>query len=289
MSPLNFAGYVPLRRGIWEHRSNWRVTGSEFDVLLALISHADKSTGTGWINAPTLHVNYCPDLSFFTVRRALKGLSDKGYIWRQIIFHSRVPYLYAVNKYEVTYGPHKGFQTSIAEVTHSNNPKDILYVRRASDPAPEGAPEGAPDPAPEGAPDPAPEGAPYYKKGDHEKGEWKSEKALVDSSEAEKRCPKVMPESEASKRSHQVMATIKTGGEAENRCQKMKPENDATPETPSYKKLETPVSRESLPFGLTRRGEKFFTSQGTELPPERAKELLEGWQPLNEQMNAGTL
>ena len=143
---MNFGGYVPLRRGIIEHLMNGRLSNNEGLVLIFLIMLADKATGRGTINAPSLRT-FLPELSYDAAKRALLSLEEKHYIYRQITPFSKRVYPYWVNRYTVTDGPRKLLQIDLSQVFESRNIADIRYV----DPVPEGAREGAP----EGARDPA--------------------------------------------------------------------------------------------------------------------------------------
>jgi hypothetical protein len=107
---------------------------------------ADKETGSGTINSPTLR-SFTPDLSHDAAKRALLGLEQKRYIYRQIIPFSKRVYRFWVNLYMPTSGPHKLRQINLSQVFESGDINDIQYV----DPAPQGAPQTAPQGAPQGA------------------------------------------------------------------------------------------------------------------------------------------
>lgn len=160
---MNFGGYVALRRGLLAHLQDGRLSNAEALALTVLIMLADKSTGAGTINAPTLRT-FLPELSYDAAKRILLSLEEKRYIYRKIIPFSTRVYPYWVNKYVPSTGPHKLLQTDLSQVFESKNIKDIRYGKSAPDPALEGALEGAPDPAP------------HYKNG---KGKQEKEKTTL--------------------------------------------------------------------------------------------------------------
>jgi hypothetical protein len=143
---MNLNGWVQLRRGILDHLRDGRLSIYEFLVLIVLIMLADKCTGRGTINAPTLRC-FVPELSKDAAKRVLNSLEEKRYIYRKIIPFSKVVYPFWVNRFIPSAGPHKGLQIDLAKVFESKDIKDIAYIDLAPHNAPEGAPEGAPDPA----------------------------------------------------------------------------------------------------------------------------------------------
>jgi hypothetical protein len=125
---MNFTGWVPIRRSILEHTMTGALSGNEFMVLTTLILLADKSTGRGTINAPSIHT-YLPGLKYDSAKRTLQSLEEQGYIWRQITPMSKLVYPYWVNRYEITDGPHSTLQTDLSQVFESRDIKDIRYVK----------------------------------------------------------------------------------------------------------------------------------------------------------------
>jgi hypothetical protein len=143
---VNFVGYVPLRRGLLSHIQDGRLTNNEALTFVVLLMLADKETGSGTINSPTLR-SFMPGLSHDAAKRALLGLEEKRYIFRQITPFSKRVYRFWVNLYMPTTGPHKSLQINLSQVFESGDINDIRYV----DPAPEGAPQPPPQTAPQGA------------------------------------------------------------------------------------------------------------------------------------------
>lgn len=139
---MNLTGYVPLRRGVLEHTMAGKLSTQEFAAFTALVLLADKETGAGRINAPVL-TSWLPDLSYDAAKRALLSLESKRYIFREIVPFSKRMYVYWVNRYTLTSGPHRLLQTDLSKVFESKEPKDIRYI----DPAPQTAPQAAPQTA----------------------------------------------------------------------------------------------------------------------------------------------
>lgn len=164
---MNFIGYVQLRRGIMDHLVDGRLSNNEALVLIWLIMLADKSTGAGTINAPSLRA-FVPGLSYHAAKRVLLSLEEKRYIFRHIVPFSKLVYPYWVNRYTITDGPRKLLQIDLSQVFESRNIADIRYINPALEGAREGALEGAPEPAL------------YYNKG--EKKNDKREYSIMDNS-----------------------------------------------------------------------------------------------------------
>jgi hypothetical protein len=143
---MNFVGYVPLRRGLLSHIQEGRLTSNEALTFVVLLLLADKETGSGTINGPALR-SFMPGLSHDAAKRALLGLEEKRYIFRQIIPFSKRVYRFWVNLYMPTSGPNKLRQINLSQVFDSGDINDIEFV----DPAPQGAPQTAPQGAPQGA------------------------------------------------------------------------------------------------------------------------------------------
>jgi hypothetical protein len=192
------------------------MSNTEMLVFIYLVALADKETGSGTINAPTLRA-FLPGLSHDAAKRVLCSLESKGYVFRDITPFSKQVYRFWVNKYQPTVGKYKLLQTNISKALESRDVNDIEYV----DPALETAPVSAPVTAPVGAL--------YYKKGEERiekdnpntiSSECASERALiceeisaqdssqkrsqVESASAHKSAHKSAPP-EAHKNVHQVM------------------------------------------------------------------------------------
>ncbi len=139
---MNLIGFVPLRRGIIAHTQNGNLSNTECLVLIYLIMLANKSTGAGTINAPTLRT-FLPGLSYDAAKRVLLALEEKRYIFRRIVPFSKLVYQYWVNRYTPTVGRYKSLQCNLAKVFESRSVKDIEYVQPVPEDAPEAAPDGA--------------------------------------------------------------------------------------------------------------------------------------------------
>ena len=153
---MTFVGWVPLRRGIFEHTMLGRLTGNEALVLLCLITLADHKTGSGTTNAAAIRT-YLPSLSYDSAKRALCSLEDKHYLFRAIVHRSKRVYPYWINRYEPSDGSHKMLQIDLSEVFESKDIKDINYVT----PPPHSALHTSPETAPQ-----SPRRTPLYNNND---------------------------------------------------------------------------------------------------------------------------
>lgn len=141
-----FVGWVPLRRGIFEHTMFGRLTNNEALVLLCLIGLADHRTGSGTTNAAAIRT-YLPGLTYSSAKRALLSLEEKHYIYRDIVPQSKRVYRYWVNRYEPSDGPYKSLQINLSEVFHSKDSKNIRYVEAAPQTSLQTPPQTAPQTA----------------------------------------------------------------------------------------------------------------------------------------------
>lgn len=146
-----FNGYVQLRRGLLEHVHDGRLSLIEFAVLTTLILLADKSSGSGTINANTLGTFVGEGLDYESEnprnrqrgkQRVLRNLEAKGYIYRHIVPHSKRAYRYWVNKYLLTDGANKSRRVDIAQVLITKDVKDIRYMSAVAETVAEGVAEG---------------------------------------------------------------------------------------------------------------------------------------------------
>jgi hypothetical protein len=144
---VNLAGYVPLRRAVFEHTAAGKLSSTECLVFILLVALADRRTGSGTINAPSLRA-FLPELSYDAAKRVLCSLESKGYVFRDIVPYSKLVYRFWINKYRPTEGKHKSLQINISKALESRDVNDIEYI----DTALEGALEGALETALEGAP-----------------------------------------------------------------------------------------------------------------------------------------
>lgn len=147
---MNFAGWVPMRRGIVTHLIDRRLSIAEYAVLSLLILLADKETGGYTINVPTLRF-FIPELSPDAADRALRSLHEKRYIFRKITLQSTVAYPYWIQGYEPTAGAHKGKRLDLSQVFARKGTSNLRYVSRADEGANERADEPADERADQGA------------------------------------------------------------------------------------------------------------------------------------------
>jgi hypothetical protein len=145
-----FNGYIQLRRGLLEHLHDGRISLLEFAVLTVLITIASKETGSGTINANTLGSFIGDGLDYESEvprnrqrgkQRILKNLEVKGYIFRQVVPHSKRAYRYWVDKYLCTDGLNKSRRLDLSQVRESQDIKDIRYAGAVAEPVAEGVAE----------------------------------------------------------------------------------------------------------------------------------------------------
>lgn len=146
---LNFAGYVPVRRGISGHLVTGHLTLLEWAVMHVLLLLADSGTGMGYINSPLLHY-YLRDLSLAGAKRTLLSLEEKGYIFRKITPHARHAYPFWIDRYYITSGRKAHSRVDLSDVFASKDIKDIKYGPGDPETRPDGEPVGEPVSGPEG-------------------------------------------------------------------------------------------------------------------------------------------
>ena len=256
---MNFSGFVPFRRGILEQTMTGALSNHEFIALTVLILLADKSTGRGTINAPTLRT-FLPELSYPAAKRILKSLQDKAYIWRLVIPHDKVAYPYWVAGYEPTTGPHKAFRLDISQVIQSNDPKDIRYRR----PVPEGEPHPEPHREPEGEPHPVPN----YKK-DKDKNKKKENPPLLEGVCASACSPNA-----------NVVSTVMSAERLT--CEPGDAHVVSTECARGDSHGDSVVSREvndlPLPPGIVRQGDRYYAANGAELEAAWVRHLASSFE-----------
>lgn len=124
---MNFAGYIPLNRGLIEHTMDRRLTNNEALVFVWLLMLADRKTGSYTINGPTLRT-FLPGLSKGAAQDALEGLHKKRYIYRDVTPRSIAVYRYWVDKFTPTDGPHRNLQLDLSEVFATNDTSKLRFV-----------------------------------------------------------------------------------------------------------------------------------------------------------------
>jgi hypothetical protein len=141
-------GYTQKRRGAVEHLRDGRLTLLEYgahDLVLAL---ADKKTGIWWGSAKALAAHCgAGDVSERQARHLLESLESKHYIRRFAKKRGHGNYAILINKYEVTFGAHKGMRLNAEKTADWRNPVyesclESGLEQRAENGAAEGRAEG---------------------------------------------------------------------------------------------------------------------------------------------------
>jgi hypothetical protein len=120
-------GFLQLRRGVFEHIKDGRMSHLDGLVFIYIASQADTRTGIWNGSAGALAGEIC--LSSRNARRALERLSlsaKGGYIKRFPVPGSHVCYPILVNKFLVTDGEHKGEHLNARD---SKSVGELTYVR----------------------------------------------------------------------------------------------------------------------------------------------------------------
>jgi hypothetical protein len=113
-------GYIQLRRGLFEHVTEGRITSTEAFLYMAIIAHAKPDTGI-WTGSSGLLASLY-GFSPRTARDLLEKLESKGYIKRfpKPGSHSNYPVL--INKYECSDGAAKGWRLNATATIDCEDP-----------------------------------------------------------------------------------------------------------------------------------------------------------------------
>jgi hypothetical protein len=117
------SGFLQLRRGVFEHIRDGRMSLADFAVYSYIIAQADTRTGiwNGSAGALAGELSISPRLA----RKLLERLSRGGYIKRFAVPGKHICYPVLVHKFIVTNGEHRGEQLN---ATASMSPTDLRYV-----------------------------------------------------------------------------------------------------------------------------------------------------------------
>jgi len=115
-------GFLQLRRGIWEHIRDGRLSLSDSAVYIYIASQADTRTGvwTGSAGALAGELSISPRLA----RRFIERLTKGDYIRRFPVPGRHVCYPILVHKFLLTDGEHRGEQLNAIA---STSPDDLRY------------------------------------------------------------------------------------------------------------------------------------------------------------------
>lgn len=116
------SGFSQLRRGIWEHVRDGRLSLQDVAVHQYIASQADTRTGIWNGSAGALAGELC--ISARIARRFIERLTRGGYIRRFPVPGRHVCYPMLVHKFLITDGEHKGEQLNALA---STSPADLAY------------------------------------------------------------------------------------------------------------------------------------------------------------------
>jgi hypothetical protein len=133
-------GFIQLRRGLFEHLRDGRLTLLELSALCVILLLADKATGI-WIGSARALAANCGagDITDRQARHLLESLEKKGYIRRFPRRRSHANYPILVNRYLVTFGAYSGMTLNAAATDDWRQP---VYESRQEQGAERGAEDG---------------------------------------------------------------------------------------------------------------------------------------------------
>jgi hypothetical protein len=119
------SGFLQLRRGLWEHIREGRMSITEGLAFVYICSQADTRTGIWKGCAKSL----CGELGIpgRTARDVLERMEHDDYIRRFAIPGRHICYPILVHKFEITQGEHDGAQLNALE---SKSPAELSYFSR---------------------------------------------------------------------------------------------------------------------------------------------------------------
>lgn len=123
MSKAN--GFVPLRRGIWEHVRDGRMSHLEALAFIYLCSQADTRSGiwNGSAGALAGELGIRPR----TARDLLERMQQDGYVRRFTVPGKHICYPVLIHKFPLTQGEHNGEQLN---ALGSKSPVELSYFPR---------------------------------------------------------------------------------------------------------------------------------------------------------------
>jgi hypothetical protein len=131
-------GFVPLRRGLWEHLRDGRMSPFETLAFIYICSQADTRTGIwkGSAGALVTEIGFKPR----TARDVLERMEHGDYIRRFAVPGRHVCYPILVHKFPLTQGEHDGEQLNALE---STSPADLRYFPCEHDGEQHGEPDAS--------------------------------------------------------------------------------------------------------------------------------------------------
>ncbi len=135
-------GFVPLRRGLWEHVRDGRMSLTEAVAFIYICSQADTRTGLWNGSAGALAGEL--GLPVRTARDVLERMEHGDYIRRFAVPGRHLCYPILVHKFPITQGEHNGEQLNALE---SKSPAELSYIPREHDGEQHGEHDGEHDAA----------------------------------------------------------------------------------------------------------------------------------------------
>jgi hypothetical protein len=118
-------GFLPLRRGLWEHVRDGRMSRTEALAFIYICSQADTRTGIWKGSAKSLSGEL--GLPERTARDVLEKMQHGDYIRRFAVPGCHVCYPILVHKFPITQGEHNGEHLNAIE---STSPAELSYFPR---------------------------------------------------------------------------------------------------------------------------------------------------------------
>lgn len=121
-------GFVPIRRGLWEHLRDGRMSPFEALAFIYICSQADTRTGVwkGSAGALVTELGFIPR----TARDLLERMEHGGYIRRFVSQGMRRCYPILIHKFPVTQGEHNGEVLDALSSTKQDGCLDLRYISR---------------------------------------------------------------------------------------------------------------------------------------------------------------
>ena len=121
-------GFLPLRRGLWEHVRDGRMTITEVLAFIYICSQADTRTGIWKGSAKSLSGEL--GIPERTARDVLEKMEDGDYIRRFAVPGRHACYPILIHKFPISQGEHNGEQLNALD---SNSPAELSYLSREHD------------------------------------------------------------------------------------------------------------------------------------------------------------
>lgn len=124
-------GFLQLRRGLWDHLRDGRMTRLEVLAFIYICSQADTRSGvwSGSAGALSGEIGFEPR----TARDVLERMEESGYIRRFALPGSHLCYPILVHKYLITTGEHNGEQLDALSSTFVNGCLKLAFFPREED------------------------------------------------------------------------------------------------------------------------------------------------------------